>query len=53
MTPRERKDSDSSDSRKTFINYSYAFTCSVDSFGFFFPFFPPSVVYFIGTMKSN
>ena len=56
VTPRERKDSDSNDSRKIFI--ILVLTCSVDSFGFFFPFFPfyPTsvvVVDFIGTVKSN
>ena len=52
MTPSEANDSDSSDSRKTFIiffnlnlfiYYSYVLTCSVHSFGFF-SFFSPSVV---------
>ena len=40
VTPREGKDSDSNDSRKTFI---IVLTCSVDSFGFFsfFLFRPP------------
>ena len=59
MTPKEGKDSDSSDSRKTFV--ILVLTISVDSVGFFFPldsaffFFTPSVVGvdFIGTMKSN
>ena len=54
MTPREGKDSDSSDSRKPL--YSYVLTCSVGSFGFFFFSFSPDsivVVDFIGTMKSN
>ena len=55
VTPREGKDSESSDSRKT--HYSYVLTCSVDSFGIFF-FFPPfplsvGVVCFTGTMKCN
>ena len=46
-TPREGKDSDSSE-------ISYGFTCSVDSFGFFFLFLPSVVVVdFIGNMKSN
>ena len=49
MTPSEGKDSDSSDSRKTFIiffnlnlfiYYSYVLTCSVDSSGFFSFFYP-------------
>ena len=35
MTPKEGKDSDSSDSRKTFI--ILVLTISVDSVGFFFP----------------
>ena len=53
MTPIEVKDSDSSDSRNTY--YSDVLTCPVDSFGFFFFSFSPSVVdvEFIGTMKSN
>ena len=57
MTPKEGKDSDSSDSRKTFI--ILVLTISVDSIGLFPPFlllfFTPSVVDvdFIGTMKSN
>ena len=42
VTPREAKDSDSSDSRKN-IYYSYVLTCSVYSFGFF-PLSPLSVV---------
>ena len=44
MTPSERKDSDSSDSRQILI--ILVLTCSVDSFGFFFffSFYPPSVV---------
>ena len=50
MTPREGKDSDSSDSRKTFI--LLMLTCSVDSLGFFF-FHAALVVDFIGTMNSN
>ena len=51
MTPNEGKDSDSSDSRKTFI--THFLTCSVDSFRFFF-FFPSVIVVdFIGTKKSN
>ena len=52
MTPSEGKDSDISDSRKTFI--ILVLTCSVDSFGFFFLPLPPVVVVdFIGTMKSS
>ena len=55
MIPSKGKDSDSSDTRKTFI--SYFLTCSVDSFGFlllFSPFFlPVAVVSFIGTKKSS
>ena len=52
MTPNEGKDSDSSDSRKTFI--THFLTCSVDSFRFFFSFFPSVVVVdFIGINKSN
>ena len=51
VTPSERKDSDSNDSRKTFI--ALVLTCSVDYFGFFF--FCPSVVLvdFNNTIKSN
>ena len=44
MTLSKGKHSDSSDSRK---HYSYVLTCSIDSFGLFFLFFPffyPSVV---------
>ena len=54
VTPSERKDSDSSNSRKN-IYYSYVLTCSGDYFGFFPTFSPISVgiVDFIGTMKSN
>ena len=58
MTPSEGKDSDSSNSRKTFIMLmiycSYVLTCSIDSFGSFLS-LPPSVVVvnLIGTMKSN
>ena len=53
MTLTEGKNTDNSDSKN--IYYSYFFTCSVDSFGFFFPFSTPSVIVadFIGTMKSN
>ena len=62
VTPSERKDSDSNDSRKTFL--FLCFDCSVDSFGFFFTFSSPPpaplflptsvvVVNFIGTIKSN
>ena len=53
MAPMEGKDSDSSDSRKTFINYSYILTFSV-VYSDFFSLFPPSVVVvdFISTMKS-
>ena len=40
VTPREGKNSDSSDSKK--IYYSYVLTCSVDFFGFCFLLFPPS-----------
>ena len=56
MIPSAGKDSDSSDSRKTFIILIFL-TCSVDCFGFLFLFFafPHSVVHvdFIGTKKSN
>ena len=66
-TPSEGKDSNSSDSRKTFIILMFRRVLwilwaslvaqLVDSFGFFFLFSPfsPSVVVvnFIGTMKSN
>ena len=54
MTPREGKDTDSRDSRKTFI--ILMLTCSVDSLGFFlflFFFHAVLVVDFFGTMKSN
>ena len=52
VTPSEGKDSDSR--LKKNIYYSSVLTCSVDSFGFLFP-FPPSlaVIDFIGTMRSN
>ena len=57
VTPREGKNSDSSDSRKHLnIYYSYVLTCSVDSFELFSLlfsfFFLPSVVAvdFIGTV---
>ena len=55
MTLRERKDSDSSDSRKTFIIFMVGLVLSI-LLDFFFPFFAPTsvvVVDFIGTMKSN
>ena len=67
MTPKEGKDCDSSDSRKTFIILMFRRVLwtlwvslvaqLVDSSGFFFLFSPfsPSVVVvnFIGTIKSN
>ena len=59
MISREGKDSDSRDTRKTFIILFFFFLdCSVDSFVSFlsfFPFFHTSVVVvnFIGTKKFN
>ena len=54
MIPSVGKDSDSNDSRKTIIILIFL-TCSVDSFGFLFLFYSPSVVVvdFIGTKKSK
>ena len=56
MTPSEGKDSDSSDSRKTFITLMFCLVLYVLlDFLFFFSLFAPSVIVvnFIGTMKSD
>ena len=52
MTPSEGKDSDSSDSRKTFNILFFFFTFSVYSFGFFSLPPPIVVVDFIGTAAA-
>ena len=63
MTPKEGKDCDSSDSRKTFIILMFRRVLwilwaslvaqLVDSFGFFSSPIRLVIVNFIGTMKSN
>ena len=57
MTLREGNNSDSSDSRKTFITLMFDFLCRVFwiFFFLFFFFLSPSIVVvnFIGTIKSN
>ena len=50
MIPREGKDSDSNDSRKTFIIFNFGLVLQI-----LLDFFPPlaAAVDFIGTKKSN